>query len=177
MSIKLIDAIKFATKHHEGQMRKGENLPYIVHPLRVLAIISSYNNNEAVLCAAVLHDVIEDTEATAHDVREKFGIYICKLVLELTDISKPEDGNRAKRKEIDRQHIASGSNECHLIKIADLIDNTESIIKHMPDFAPVYIQEKERLLSELGGAPSGLHRIARELIQEYKINNPWIYRV
>ena len=54
------DAIEFATKAHEGQFRKGTRRPYIVHPIEVADIVSAMTNDEEVICAAVLHDTIED---------------------------------------------------------------------------------------------------------------------
>jgi len=160
-------AIDYATDMHHGQMRKGENLPYIVHPLRVMAIISPFTSDEHVLAAAALHDVVEDTEATFAEVSDLFGAKIGRLVYELTDKSRPEDGNRAARKAIDRDCLAASSKEAHLIKVADLIDNAPSIIKYQPKFAPVYIQEEIELLKVLGGAPAALHELASEICENY----------
>lgn len=160
-------AIAYATTMHAGQMRKGEDLPYIMHPLRVMALISPFTKDTHVLAAAVLHDIIEDTEATLGEVRQMFGSKISFLVYELTDKSQPKDGNRAERKAIDRDCLAHASPDAHLIKVADIIDNAPSIIKHQPKFAPVYIREKIDLLGVLGEAPAMLHYHARMICNEY----------
>jgi hypothetical protein len=66
----------------------------------------------------------------------------------LTDVSRPEDGNREIRKRIDREHTAQAPAIVKTIKLADLIDNSRSIIAHDPDFAHVYLREKRLLLDE-----------------------------
>ena len=66
------DAVAFAAKAHRGQVRKGTSTPYIVHPMEAAAIVATITNDPAVIAAAVLHDVIEDTDYTADDVRRLF---------------------------------------------------------------------------------------------------------
>lgn len=73
-------AIIFATKAHSGTTRKGTNVPYIVHPIEAAAIVSAMTDDEEVIAAAVLHDVLEDTEATREDLLAQFGRRITNLV-------------------------------------------------------------------------------------------------
>ena len=73
-------AIIFATKAHSGTTRKGTNVPYIVHPIEAAAIVSSMTDDEEVIAAAVLHDVLEDTDATRDDLMARFGRRITELV-------------------------------------------------------------------------------------------------
>lgn len=81
-SLTLLDkAIIFATKAHSGAKRKGTNVPYIVHPIEAAAIVSSMTDDEEIIAAAVLHDVIEDTDATEDDLYARFGRRIADLVL------------------------------------------------------------------------------------------------
>jgi (p)ppGpp synthase/HD superfamily hydrolase len=77
----LDSAIIFATKAHSGMMRKGTNVPYIVHPIEAAAIVSTMTDDEEVIAAAVLHDVLEDTEATEQDLLAHFGRRITELVM------------------------------------------------------------------------------------------------
>lgn len=82
-TLTLLDhAIIFATKAHSGTTRKGTNVPYIVHPIEAAAIVSSMTDDEEVIAAAVLHDVIEDTEATREDLLARFGRRITDLVMD-----------------------------------------------------------------------------------------------
>ena len=73
-------AIIFATKAHSGTTRKGTNVPYIVHPIEAAAIVSAMMDDEEVIAAAVLHDVLEDMEATREDLLARFGRRITNLV-------------------------------------------------------------------------------------------------
>ncbi|MGI6000205.1 phosphohydrolase [Lachnoclostridium sp. An131] len=73
-------AIIFATKAHSGTTRKGTNVPYIVHPIEAAAIVSAMTDDEEIIAAAVLHDVLEDTEATREDLLVRFGRRITELV-------------------------------------------------------------------------------------------------
>jgi hypothetical protein len=74
---------------------------------------------------------------------------VASLVEQLTDVSRPEHGNRAARKAIDRAHTASASAAAKTLKLADLIDNSRSILERDPGFARVYIEEKRLLLEVL----------------------------
>lgn len=77
---KVDKAIAFAVKAHAKQKRKGANTPYIFHPLEVMGIVATMTDNEDVLCGAVLHDTVEDTDATVQEIRQQFGDYVARLV-------------------------------------------------------------------------------------------------
>jgi len=80
-TISLMDrAIIFATRAHSGTFRKGTNIPYIVHPIEAAAIAATITDDPDVLAAAVLHDVVEDTDATVDEIRFFFNDHIAKLV-------------------------------------------------------------------------------------------------
>lgn len=155
-----------------GQVRKYTGEPYWYHPARVAELVATAGLGQNAIAAALLHDVVEDTEITIEQIKEEFGNVVADYVYRLTDVSKPHDGNRATRKRIDREHVAKGCADVHSVKVADLIDNSISIIKHDPEFAKVYLQEKRLLLDVLVKANDGLLGIARELLQrgEDKIN-------
>ena len=161
-------AVNLAVVWHTGQDRKYSHLPYITHPLRVMSIVRRVSDNEAMLVAAVLHDVVEDTNVTEDDIRSEFGDIVGDLVMWLTDVSKPEDGNRKKRKHIDLLHTADAPAEAQTIKLADLIDNTRSITVADPSFAMVYMAEKERLLPFLTKGHPSLQAEAQALLVEYQ---------
>ena len=78
------EAIEFAAKAHEGQLRKGTKKPYIVHPIEVSEIVSAMTDDEEVICAAVLHDTIEDCRGITKDVLKlRFGDRVAELVRRL----------------------------------------------------------------------------------------------
>ena len=167
--MKLKKAIEFATKAHEGQIRKYTGELYIVHPLEVSDIVSSVEHTEEMLMAAVLHDTVEDTDTTIEDIDREFGSVVAQLVEELTDVSKPEDGNRAFRKALDREHSAQASAQGQTIKVADLISNTASITEHDPDFAKVYMKEKALLLQVLDLADKNLLKKAQKMLDNWSV--------
>lgn len=156
----------FATKCHEDvkQVRKYTGEPYINHPAAVVELVRSVPHTEAMLCAAWLHDTVEDANATIGDIEREFGADIAELVESLTDVSKPTDGNRKIRKAIDREHTAKASPQAKTIKLADLIDNTKTIVAFDPEFAKVYLAEKRLLLDVLGDGDKTLFDLAMKQI-------------
>ena len=150
--MKLINkALKFSTAAHAAvnQKRKYTGEDYIVHPIAVSNIVKENGGTEDMIAAALLHDTVEDTKVTREQIAEEFGWKIFKLVVELTDVTKPEDGNRQIRKAIEAKRLGMASKEAQMIKLADLIDNTKSIFEHDPKFAKVYRQEKIDLLEAM----------------------------
>lgn len=161
-------AIRFATEAHQriDHRRKYSNLSYTVHLEQVAEITETVTDDEEMIAAAWLHDVVEDTPATLEDIEREFGDSVAILVRELTDISKPSDGNRAERKALDKAHLAQASARAHTIKLADLIDNCMDITKHDARFARVYVNEMEALLRVLVNADKGLMSRARRTLEK-----------
>jgi (p)ppGpp synthase/HD superfamily hydrolase len=156
----------FATWAHRDQKRKYTGDPYIVHPSAVADIVRSVPHTEEMLAAAWLHDTVEDTEATLADVETVFGFTVASLVDQLTDVSRPEDGNRKARKSKDREHSAMSTPEAKTVKLADLIDNSRSILAHDPDFARVYLEEKRQLLTVLREGDGALWATASGMVRK-----------
>lgn len=144
-------AAGFAAGAHAamGQVRKYTGEPYRFHPLAVAQALRGHGAPTPVLIAAMLHDVLEDTSVSAEFLAQEFGAEVCALVQSVTGVSKPEDGKRAERKRLDREHVANAGKWGQSIKLADLIDNTKSIVAHDPKFARVYLAEKRLLLGVL----------------------------
>lgn len=163
-------ALIVAAKWHGKQLRKYTNDPYIVHPIAVAALVrdvlsrsSGFSNIQIaeVSAAAVMHDVLEDTDYTESQMLDDFGPFITQLVLEVTDVSRPSHGNRAARKAIDREHLARASFFGKTIKLADLIDNTSTIVAFDKDFARVYLKEKAALMRVLNGGHPVMYQHAQ----------------
>ena len=148
--------------------RKYTGQPYQVHLKSVVQILGQVTDDENMLAAAWLHDAVEDTEATHHQIEEQFGQDVASLVYQLTDISRPGDGNRAYRKALDRAHLAEASERAQTIKLADLIDNTRDICKHDQKFARVYVQEVAALLEVLQDGDRRLMTQAQKALKKVK---------
>jgi (p)ppGpp synthase/HD superfamily hydrolase len=158
----------FATAAHAavGQVRKYTFEPYIVHPAEVAKIVKDAGGTEAMVAAAWLHDTVEDTGVTIETIRAEFGVEIAELVGWLTDVSRPEHGNRAHRKALDRAHSAAAPAEAQTVKLADLIANTRSIMAHDEAFAKTYLEEKRLLLAVMTKGDATLMAEARKFIGE-----------
>ena len=138
----LVDRARvYATEAHQriNHRRKYNNEPYHVHLSAVARLVATVTDDDEMLAAAWLHDTVEDTQATLEDIEAEFGVQVAELVEELTDVSKPGDGNRVRRKQIDRMHLAQASQRAKTVKLADLIDNCKDITRHDPRFAQVYL--------------------------------------
>ncbi len=144
-------AKKFAIAAHDSinHKRKYTAEPYHIHPERVAKLLTAVTNDPEIIAAAWLHDVLEDVaphNASFNDkaILDDFGPKVLQLVLEVTNVTTLADGNRAKRKSIERERLATISTEGKLIKLADLIDNIIDISRNDPNFARIF--KKEALL-------------------------------
>lgn len=165
-------ALEFATKAHGEQQRKYTKEPYIEHPKRVAQIVKTVPHSTEMVCAAYLHDVVEDTPVSIEEIEQEFGSKVAGLVQELTDEYVKENyqhlnRKNRKKKEVERQ--AKMSPEAKTIKLADVIDNTRDIIKNDRDFARRYVPEMEALTEALQGGNFKLLMRACYEVQRGKI--------
>ena len=163
-------ADEFAERAHADvhQVRKYTGEPYINHPREVAAILKKYASGSISPeqeAAALLHDTVEDTKVTQQDIEREFGHEVASLVSWLTDVSKPEDGNRKVRKNLDLQHTAAAPAAAQTIKLADLISNSISIVQHDPGFGRTYLKEKAALMQVLTKGDPGLYAEAERVLK------------
>ena len=158
----------FSKIAHEaiGQKRKYTGEPYFNHPLRVMKLVASVlPDDEDAQIVALLHDVVEDTDVTLAFIRDEFGPKVERGVFALTDTPTVEGGpNRKERKKMDRQRLAKAEAWVQTVKVADLIDNTSSIVENDPKFAKVYLEEKRLLLDVLAEAEESLKENAKKFL-------------
>ena len=83
------EAVVFAVKAHDGMRRKSSKIPYIIHPLEAATIVASMTDDAEVISAAILHDVVEDTNVTIDEIEERFGKRIRDLVESETENKRP----------------------------------------------------------------------------------------
>lgn len=133
-----------------GQKRKGmDDTDYIVHPLEVREILKRHGCSLKQQAAGLLHDVIEDTAVGRAQLEIYFGREVTDLVVELTKITRPEDGCREVRASIERAALSQASPEAQDIKLADCISNMRSCHHMGKPFAIRWLDEKELLLPRL----------------------------
>ena len=118
-------AIIYATEHHADQLRKGTNLPYIVHPMEVMTILSRMNADEALLMAGILHDTIEDTNATRAEIAALFGEETAALVDAHTEKQKSLPWWERKLAAI--EHLRTAPRPVKLLIMADKLSNLRSM--------------------------------------------------
>ncbi len=124
-------AIIFATNVHEGMQRKQSSLPYILHPVEAAAIVGSMTCNEEVIAAAVLHDVVEDTDTKSQEIEENFGKRVAQLVASETEDKReelPADVTWKVRKE-EALEILKNTNDIDvkILFLGDKLSNIRSI--------------------------------------------------
>lgn len=103
------EAIAFAVKAHDGMRRKKSESPYILHPLEAAVIVGTLTDDQHVIAAAALHDVVEDAEISMQEIEERFGARVCELVQSETEdkrVDLPPDQTWRIRKEESLQVLA-----------------------------------------------------------------------
>ncbi len=172
---KIERAAIFAMEAHDGQFRKGTGKPYIVHPSRVAAMVRGYLDayDEAiavdVVCAAWLHDTVEDTDITPSDLLAHFGSAVEYFVEKLTQMPPTPGYNRAQRKAMDNEKLKAAPDVVKIVKLCDRLDNTSDEGSWMKEgFKKKYKRETFDLLRALEDADKwGLVEQIKENIKDW----------
>jgi guanosine-3',5'-bis(diphosphate) 3'-pyrophosphohydrolase len=124
-------AYEFAARLHLGQDRKSGD-PYITHPLAVTTILAELGMNTETLCAALLHDTIEDTDYTLDELRADFGDDIAALVDGVTKLDKVKYGDAAQAETVRKMVVAMSRDiRVLVIKLADRLHNMRTL-RYLP---------------------------------------------
>ncbi|MCC8182247.1 MAG: HD domain-containing protein [Clostridiales bacterium] len=127
----LEEAVLFATQAHSGAVRKGSSVPYILHPLEAAAIAATITEDQTVLAAAVLHDVVEDTPCTLEQLEARFGPEVASLVAAETEDKRPgqapEDSWRIRKEEAVRRLRQDPRREVKIVALGDKLSNLRSM--------------------------------------------------
>ncbi len=172
---RILRAADFAAKKHKIQKRKGANAePYINHPLEVARILAETGEIEDIdiLVAAILHDTIEDTDATPTELTALFGERVCNFVLEVSD---DKSLSKEQRKEMQVKHAPHLSTGAKQIKLADKISNIRDALINPPADWSIerriqYMEWGERVGEGLRGANERLEKLFDEEIEKAKIH-------
>ena len=159
-----IKAVAFAANKHKKQRRKDVDAsPYINHPIALADVLANEGGivDVNVLCAAVLHDTVEDTKTTEQELIDSFGAKIASIVMEVTD---DKNLDKAERKLMQIEHAAHASKEAKLVKLADKICNLRDILEHPPENWETnrkleYFQWAGKVVAGVRGSNAKLERI------------------
>ena len=123
-------AIVFAAKAHKDTERRGKGFPYIAHPLEAMAIVATMTNDQALLAAACLHDVLEDTKVTYDELKAEFGQRVADLVQAETDAvfeNKSASESWVERKKIAMDHLAHAPRDVQMVAMGDKLSNMRAM--------------------------------------------------
>lgn len=117
------EAAAFAERVHRGAFRKGTTIPYIVHPMETAVIVSGFTDEEEMIAAALLHDVVEDAGVTGEELEQRFGRRVKELVL-----AESEDKSKCweQRKAFTLSHLANSSRDVKILALGDKLSNMRS---------------------------------------------------
>ena len=137
---RIANALALAVQAHEGQKRKGTDIPYVAHPMGVASIALDYGATEDQAIAALLHDVLEDGGPQFVSViREGFGEAVLAIVEGCTDGVPDAQGRKADWKERKRSyldHLETAADEIILVSGADKLHNARAIVSDLQSVGP-----------------------------------------
>lgn len=160
----VLKALAFAAAKHKDQRRKDVDAsPYINHPIALADVLCNEGHvtDIEVICAALLHDTVEDTDTSAEELEAEFGKAIRDIVMEVTD-DKTLPNKQRKQAQID--HAAGISDKAKLVKLADKICNLRDVVNCPP---PEWSLERRRdyfdwaraVIDGLRGVNAGLEAV------------------
>ena len=164
----LLKALTFAAYKHKNQRRRDiDASPYINHPISLADILcnEAHVTDVETICAALLHDTVEDTNTTAAELEQVFGKAIRDIVMEVTDdISQPQ----ATRKQAQIDHAADISDKAKLVKLADKISNLRDVLDNAPadwslERRQAYFDWAHKVIQQLRGTHPGLESLFDEI--------------
>ena len=161
----LVKALDYAANKHRNQRRKNAAaFPYINHPISLVNILCNevHITDIRVICSALLHDTVEDTEATAEELVVEFGAEISSIVMEVTDDQSITV--KQNRKQLQIEHASSISDQAKLIKLADKISNLRDLTINPPatwslERRREYFDWAKQVIDQLRGTHSELEKL------------------
>lgn len=125
------EALIYSTVMHTGAVRKGSNTPYILHPMEVAQIVSTLTDDIDVITAAILHDVVEDTDGSLREVRARFGDHVAELVDSITENKYADEDSRLTWRRRKEENIAllrnTRSLDVKILWLADTLSNMRAM--------------------------------------------------
>ena len=170
----LLKALTFSANKHKNQRRKDPDAsPYINHPIALANILCNEGHvtDIKIICGALLHDTVEDTETTEAELTREFGQAISDIVMEVTD-DKTLPGPERKRLQV--EHAGHASNKAKLVKLADKIANLRDLASNPPAHWELerrqrYFDWAKDVIDQVRGVHPGLESIFDEAVKHKPI--------
>lgn len=160
----VVEALAFAAERHRDQRRKDPaRTPYINHPIALVRVLylEARIQDPLVLCAALLHDTVEDTGTTCEEIEARFGLGIRNVVMEVTDDKRLP---KVERKRLQVIHAAGASEPARLVKLADKICNLRDVAASPPlgwdlERQQAYFDWAREVVERMRGTHAGLEAL------------------
>ncbi|MBQ0065053.1 MAG: HD domain-containing protein [Firmicutes bacterium] len=178
----LANAFDFAVQKHAGQTRKSGE-PYILHPIAVTKILADLGFETNVLCAALLHDVVEDCDVSCEDLKNRFNEEISDLVDAVSAIKHDGDALKLSKNELDTMDMkkfvehAQSNKKAYYIKLADRLHNLRTLDPFKPEKRLAKIKETRRLLLPIASNLEAYFFVLKMEDLCFKYENPDVHKI
>ena len=151
----LEESIVYATVMYQGKVRKFKGVPFILHPMEVAQILATMTDDQEVLAAGILHDILEETSGTLQDIERRFGKRVAMIVASESENDYPGEDRTAtwKRRKEESLKVLKNSNDIgvQMLWLADKLANVRSL-------ARIYSEQGEGLWNSLHQSDPEEHR-------------------
>ena len=169
------EAIAFAVKAHDGMRRKKSEAPYILHPMEAAVIVGSMTDDQELIAAAALHDVVEDAGVTIEEIGERFGRRVRELVGSETEDKRadlpPEDTWRIRKEESLAVLAATDDLGVLTVWLGDKLANMRSIYR---DFKAEGVAMWQRFNQKDVGEQAWYYRSIVALTERLSGTSAWL---
>ena len=174
LSSLLCQATRLAAQAHDGAYRKGGRAPYLLHVMETAEIVGTMTEDEDVLAAAVLHDVLEDTSVTEEELRETVGGHVTELVLAVSENKRREQPAemtwRLRKQESVERLLKEPRLEVKMIALGDKLSNIRALQR---DYGILGEQVWERFNNKSKAEQGWYYQAVTDALQDLNVYPVW----
>ena len=174
LSSLLCQATRLAAQAHDGAYRKGGKMPYPLHVMETAEIVGTMTEDEDVLAAAVLHDVLEDTSVTEEELRETVGGHVTELVLAVSENKRREQPAEAtwrlRKQESVEKLLKEPRLEVKMIALGDKLSNIRALQR---DYGILGEQVWERFNNKSKAEQGWYYQAVTDALQDLSVYPVW----
>ena len=174
LSSLLCQATRLAAQAHDGAYRKGGKMPYLLHVMETAEIVGTMTEDEDVLAAAVLHDVLEDTSVTEEELRETVGGHVTEMVLAVSENKRREQPAEAtwrlRKQESVEKLLKEPRLEVKMIALGDKLSNIRALQR---DYGILGEQVWERFNNKSKAEQGWYYQAVTDALQDLSVYPVW----